>query len=181
MIRTAGGCTCGKVRIEASGQPYRVGLSHRPDFRGSPVFGRSGDGTELNPGSVDASDQVTPTYELTPRRAAQPTSFRIRHAHQYRPPALVLRHRAACAGGRPARGPVRACRGGLLAQGMGRDQAPAWQAAGAPPGPSPARPAGLAAHSGARAAVLLSTSGTRPHSVGAGRLAVAGPPTSISS
>ena len=31
---------------------------------GSPVFGRTGDEVEVNLGSLDAPDQVTPTYEL---------------------------------------------------------------------------------------------------------------------
>ena len=31
---------------------------------GSPVFGRSGDETEVNLGSLDAPDQLMPTYEL---------------------------------------------------------------------------------------------------------------------
>ncbi|MCB1455896.1 MAG: GFA family protein [Nitratireductor sp.] len=31
---------------------------------GSPVFGRSGDETEVNLGSLDAPDQFAPTYEL---------------------------------------------------------------------------------------------------------------------
>lgn len=26
--RTTGGCVCGKLRVEASGQPYRVGICH---------------------------------------------------------------------------------------------------------------------------------------------------------
>ena len=33
MERFIGGCLCGKVRIEASGQPYRVGLCHCLDCR----------------------------------------------------------------------------------------------------------------------------------------------------
>jgi len=33
MERFTGGCLCGKVRIEASGQPYRVGLCHCLDCR----------------------------------------------------------------------------------------------------------------------------------------------------
>jgi hypothetical protein len=31
---------------------------------GSPVFGKSGDETEVNLGSLDAPDQLVPTYEL---------------------------------------------------------------------------------------------------------------------
>jgi hypothetical protein len=33
MDRFTGGCLCGKVRIVASGQPYRVGLCHCLDCR----------------------------------------------------------------------------------------------------------------------------------------------------
>ncbi len=33
MERFTGGCLCGKVRIEASGRPYRVGLCHCLDCR----------------------------------------------------------------------------------------------------------------------------------------------------
>lgn len=41
MERYAGGCLCGDVRIEASGQPNRVGLCHCLDCRkhhGAPFF-----------------------------------------------------------------------------------------------------------------------------------------------
>jgi hypothetical protein len=100
MDHVTGGCLCGKVRIMASGRPYRVGLCHCLDCRkhhgalfhasaifpetavtiegetrayagrhfcpdcGSTVFGRSGDETEVNLGSLDAPDQFVPTYEL---------------------------------------------------------------------------------------------------------------------
>ena len=97
--RVTGGCLCGDVRLEAVGQPYRVGLCHCLDCRkhhgalfyaaaifpedavsisgatrdyqgrhfcprcGSPVFGRSGDEIEVHLGTLDAPDQLMPTYE----------------------------------------------------------------------------------------------------------------------
>jgi hypothetical protein len=33
MTLTTGGCLCGKLRVEASGQPYRVGICHCLDCR----------------------------------------------------------------------------------------------------------------------------------------------------
>lgn len=33
MVETTGGCLCGKVRLEASGQPLRVGVCHCMDCR----------------------------------------------------------------------------------------------------------------------------------------------------
>lgn len=102
-----GGCLCGRLRFEARGRPYRVGLCHCLDCRkhhgalfhasaifpesavtivgetrdyagrhfcphcGSTVFGRSGDETEVNLGSLDQPDGFKPTYELwTIRREA---------------------------------------------------------------------------------------------------------------
>lgn len=100
MDKISGGCLCGKVRLVASGKPYRVGLCHCLDCRkhhgtlfhasavypqnavtvegevrdyqgryfcptcGSSVFGHSGDEIEVNIGSLDAPDQLKPTYEL---------------------------------------------------------------------------------------------------------------------
>jgi hypothetical protein len=100
MDRFNGGCLCGKVRIVASGRPYRVGICHCLDCRkhhgalfhasaifpqdavtiegetqnyagrffcprcGSSVFGRSADEIEVSLGSLDAPDQLMPTYEL---------------------------------------------------------------------------------------------------------------------
>lgn len=99
MNRYAGGCLCGDVRFEATGQPYRVGLCHCLDCRkhhgalfyaaaifpkdsvaiagetrgyagrffcprcGSSVFASSGDEIEVHLGSLDAPDQLLPTYE----------------------------------------------------------------------------------------------------------------------
>ncbi|MBD9528563.1 GFA family protein [Paracoccus sp. PAR01] len=114
MDQFTGGCLCGRVRIVARGQPYRVGLCHCLDCRkhhgalfhasaifpqdavtitgetrdyrgrhfcphcGSPVFGRSDDEIEVNLGSLDATDQLMPTYELwTIRREAWLPPFPI--------------------------------------------------------------------------------------------------------
>lgn len=33
MTQTTGGCLCGKLRVEATGQPYRVGICHCLDCR----------------------------------------------------------------------------------------------------------------------------------------------------
>ena len=99
MDRFTGGCLCGKVRIVATGRPYRVGICHCLDCRkhhgalfyaaamfpqdavtisgetrdyagrffcplcGSSVFARSGDEIEVHLGSLDAPDQLMPTYE----------------------------------------------------------------------------------------------------------------------
>lgn len=112
MDRFTGGCLCGDVRLEAVGQPYRVGICHCLDCRkhhgalfyaaaifpqeavtiegetreyagrsfcprcGSSVFARSADEIEVNLGSLDAPDQLTPTYECwTVRREASLPSF----------------------------------------------------------------------------------------------------------
>ena len=50
---------------------------------GSPVFGRSGDETEVNLGSLDALDQLTPTYELwTVRREAWLPAFPLARRYE---------------------------------------------------------------------------------------------------
>lgn len=57
------------VMIEGKTSDY-AGRHFCPDC-GSTVFGQSGDETEVNLGSLDAPDQLTPTYELwTVRREA---------------------------------------------------------------------------------------------------------------
>ncbi len=120
MEKFTGGCTCGNVRIVASGPPYRVGLCHCTDCRkhhgalfhasavfpqdvvaiegktqdyagrffcprcGSSVFSRSDDEIEVNLGSLDAPDQLMPTYELwTVRREAWLPPFPLK-AHYER-------------------------------------------------------------------------------------------------
>ncbi|MET0170186.1 MAG: GFA family protein [Aliihoeflea sp.] len=50
---------------------------------GSPVFGRSGDEIEVNLGSLDAPDQLAPTYELwTVRREAWLPAFPVAHRYE---------------------------------------------------------------------------------------------------
>ena len=100
MDPITGGCLCGKLRVAATGQPYRVGICHCLDCRkhhgalfhasaiypqeavivkgeardyagrffcptcGSPVFSRTADEIEIHLGSLDAPEQLRPTYEL---------------------------------------------------------------------------------------------------------------------
>ena len=119
MDQFTGGCLCGTVRIEASGEPYRVGLCPCLDCRkhhgalfhasaifpqdavtisgetrdyagrhfcpdcGSSVFGHSGDEVEVNLGSLDATDQLMPTYELwTIRRESWLPPFPLKRSYQ---------------------------------------------------------------------------------------------------
>ncbi|UUX49960.1 GFA family protein [Nisaea acidiphila] len=119
MDAVTGGCLCGKVRIEAKGRPYRVGICHCLDCRkhhgalfhasaifpadavtiegetgsyqgrhfcpscGSTVFGESGDEIEVNLGSLDAPDQLTPTYELwTIRRESWLPPFPLKRHYE---------------------------------------------------------------------------------------------------
>ncbi len=65
MNRLTGGCLCGNVRIVAKGRPYRVGLCHCLDCRKhhGAIFARTADEIEVNLGSLDAPDQLMPTYE----------------------------------------------------------------------------------------------------------------------
>lgn len=119
MERFTGGCLCGKVRIEAVGQPYRVGLCHCLDCRkrhgalfnasaifpqnavtisgatrdyagrffcphcGSSVFARTADEVEINLGSLDTPDQLTPTYESwTLRRESWLPAFALSRSYE---------------------------------------------------------------------------------------------------
>jgi hypothetical protein len=119
MERFTGGCLCGRVRIVATGRPYRVGICHCLDCRkhhgalfhasaifpedaviiegetsdylgrhfcpgcGSSLFGRSGDEVEVNLGSLDAIDQLMPTYELwTVRREAWLPPFPVKRRYE---------------------------------------------------------------------------------------------------
>jgi hypothetical protein len=50
---------------------------------GSPVFSRTGDEVEINLGSLDTPDQMTPTYELwTVRREAWLPPFPLAHRYE---------------------------------------------------------------------------------------------------
>lgn len=123
MDRFVGGCLCGDVRIEARGQPYRVGICHCLDCRkhhgalfyaaaifpqeavtisgktshyqgrhfcprcGSSVFAESEDEVEVHLGTLDAPDQLVPTYEgWSKRREAWLPEFpgmrRYQHARE---------------------------------------------------------------------------------------------------
>ena len=119
MEQFTGGCLCGKVRVVASGRPYRVGLCHCLDCRkhhgavfhasaifpqeavttdgetrayegrhfcptcGSSVFSRSADEIEVNLGSLDAPNQLVPTYELwTVRRETWLPEFPLKSRYQ---------------------------------------------------------------------------------------------------
>lgn len=52
MDRVTGGCVCGDVRIEATGQPYRVGLCHCFDCR-------KHHGALFNASAIFAAEAVT--------------------------------------------------------------------------------------------------------------------------
>jgi hypothetical protein len=119
MERFEGGCLCGKVRIVASGSPYRVGICHCMDCRkhhgalfhasavfpeeavavtgetqdyagryfcpncGSSVFSRTADEIEVHLGSLDAPDQLKPSYELwTIRRESWLPPFSLAHRYE---------------------------------------------------------------------------------------------------
>jgi len=70
------------VAIEGTAKDYR-GRFFCPDC-GSTVFGRSADEVELNLGSLDAPDQLTPTYESwTVRREAWLPPFPLAHHYDH--------------------------------------------------------------------------------------------------
>lgn len=50
--------------VTIDGETYNYGGRHFCPRCGSSVFGRSGDEVEVNLGSLDAPDQLVPTYEL---------------------------------------------------------------------------------------------------------------------
>ena len=119
MDEFTGGCLCGKVRIVATGKPYRVGICHCLDCRkhhgalfyaaaifpqdavkvegdtrdyagrhfcpvcGSSVFAQSADEIEVHLGTLDAPDQLIPTYEnWTVRREAWLPAFPLKHSYE---------------------------------------------------------------------------------------------------
>lgn len=70
------------VKIEGETRDY-AGRFFCPQC-GSSVFGRSRDEIEVNIGSLDATDQFTPTYELwTVRREAWLPSFPLQHRYEH--------------------------------------------------------------------------------------------------
>jgi len=70
------------VAIEGETRAYK-GRHFCPSC-GSTVFGRSGDEVEVNLGSLDAPDQLQPTYELwTVRREAWLPPFPLRHHYEH--------------------------------------------------------------------------------------------------
>ncbi|MDE3079365.1 MAG: GFA family protein [Paracoccaceae bacterium] len=66
------------VTVTGETRSYRG--RHFCPTRGSPVFGRSGDETEVNLGALDAPDRFKPTYELwTIRREGWLPPFPLAH------------------------------------------------------------------------------------------------------
>lgn len=62
--------------VTVEGEPHDYAGRHFCPRCGSSVFGRSGDEVEVNLGSLDAPDQLMPTYELwTVRREAWLPAF----------------------------------------------------------------------------------------------------------
>ena len=70
------------VAIEGETRAYK-GRHFCPSC-GSTVFGRSGEEVEVNLGSLDAPDQLQPTYELwTVRREAWLPPFPLKHHYEH--------------------------------------------------------------------------------------------------
>jgi hypothetical protein len=60
-VRHTGGCLCGAVRLEMSGEPYRMGICHRLDCR-------KHHGTIFSASTVYPADAVTVTGETRSHR-----------------------------------------------------------------------------------------------------------------
>lgn len=68
--------------VTVSGETREFDGRHFCPTCGSPIFGRSGDETEVNLGSLDAPDQFAPTYELwTIRRESWLPPFPLAHSY----------------------------------------------------------------------------------------------------
>lgn len=71
-----------EAAVSVTGETHSYQGRHFCPTCGSPVFARSGDETEVHLGSLDAPDQLTPTYELwTVRRESWLPPFPL--AHRY--------------------------------------------------------------------------------------------------
>jgi hypothetical protein len=69
--------------VSVEGETGDYGGRHFCRHCGSPVFGRSGDEVEVNLGSLDAPDQLQPTYELwTIRREAWLPPFPLQRRYE---------------------------------------------------------------------------------------------------
>lgn len=75
--------------VSVTGETHNYAGRHFCPRCGSSVFSRSGDETDVNLGSLDAPDQLMPTYELwTARREAWLPAFPLRkHYERDRDPA----------------------------------------------------------------------------------------------
>ncbi|MHA7774346.1 GFA family protein [Roseibium sp. M-1] len=70
--------------VTVSGELANYGGRHFCPRCGSSVFGRSGDEVEVNLGSLDAPDQLQPTYELwTVRRETWLPSFPLSRHYEH--------------------------------------------------------------------------------------------------
>jgi hypothetical protein len=71
----------GAVTVEGETRDYN-GRNFCPRC-GSSVYGRTGDEVEISVGSLDAPDQLTPTYELwTVRRESWLPAFPVEHQYE---------------------------------------------------------------------------------------------------
>jgi hypothetical protein len=84
MVRCTGACLHADVRVEATGQPCRSDQQRECCICprcGYSVFGRTGDGIEVNPGSLDTA--LLPPHELwSVRREAWMPPFTLRTRYE---------------------------------------------------------------------------------------------------